>query len=304
MQKLLITGQMRSGTTFMANFLNSQNNMTVYADFLISLFVSGQRLQVDDINTALADRNKNILIAGLKAEANAMNVEGFDNITKNDFNTWNDLFDLGLRKVVEFDENTETKVVGIKKTIEQYFIGQLLENDHKIIYMYRDPRDVLLSAKNRFSDFSLYTSITRWAKSMDHIEEFVKNKNMVLVKYEDLILNKEDVSSKISDLLGVEINTNLSTFKLRKGSIYKDNSSFHDVSELFDEKALYRWKNDKDSDEVILASCLLKDQIAKYDYEAYSPEKGRSKPILKAYHKKMRNDAIKRGVKKVLRIKS
>lgn len=190
MEKLFITGQMRSGTTFLANFLNSQENMMVYSDFLRSLFLEGQKLKIDKINSELSDQHKNILLSNLKAEAMSFNVEGFNTLKKDQFRTWNDLVTLGLKLVNQNDAEKNAKVIGVKKTAESYYIPELLNNDYKVIYIFRDPRDVFLSAKNRFSNYSLNRSMNAWAEDINFIMSFKGHKNLLLLKYEDLIANK------------------------------------------------------------------------------------------------------------------
>ena len=78
MKKLLITGFMRSGTTFLANFLNSQNDCLIYRDFLLSIFRTARKLGVSSFLSNLNLQQKSILLSELKAESRAIGSNMFD----------------------------------------------------------------------------------------------------------------------------------------------------------------------------------------------------------------------------------
>ncbi len=65
MKKILITGQLRKGTTFIANFLNSQEGCLVYRDFLGSIFEGLNKLQIKRFDSVL-NEGGGIILANLK----------------------------------------------------------------------------------------------------------------------------------------------------------------------------------------------------------------------------------------------
>ena len=297
MQKLLITGQMRSGTTFLANFLNSQNNITVYSDFLRSLYLGGEKMKINDINAKLPDREKNVFISNLKAEAMSFNITGFNSLKKEDFSTWNELMTICLGFINQFDNLNNSLIVGIKKTEEHFYLQQLLNNNYKIIYIIRDPRDIFISMNNRFPEFSLFDSIDRWKKNISTIMGYDGQENFLLVKFESLISQKEKTSLLLSKFLNIKVNPNLKSLTIRKGIDYQDNSSFQDITKLFDSAALYRWKKSLKSPEVVLPSIILKEYLDLFEYDSFTPNKANYKKVLSEY-KKYR---IKRKIKNQLR---
>ncbi len=263
--KLIVTGEMRSGTTFLANFLNSQESALVYADFLRQIFINGKQLNITSITKILTERELNIISSNLIAE---FRMFGFDiQIPRDKEYTLNDLFNKGISRIQEIDSKKSCSLIGIKSTKEYFYLNELLNNDTKFIYIYRDPRDVLLSAKNRFSNYSLFEYADEWTKGIDLAMNYKNHKNFFLLKYEDLIKRDSNVIKSMEDFLGIDLNMNISKLRLRNGNDYIDNSSFGDVSKVFDTEALERWKNYSTSDEVIYTSLYLNDYIKLLNYE-------------------------------------
>jgi hypothetical protein len=263
--KLIVTGEMRSGTTFLANFLNSQEKALVYSDFLRQIFINGKQLNINSISKKLTERELNVLSSNIIAE---FRMFGFDiQIPRDKEYTLNDLFNTGISRIQEIDTKKSCSLIGIKSTKEYFYLNELLNNDTKFIYIYRDPRDVLLSAKNRFSNYSLFEYADEWAKGIDLAMSYKNHKNFFLLKYEDLIKRESNVIKSIEDFLSIDLNMNISKLRLRNGNDYIDNSSFGDVSKVFDAEAIERWKNFSTSDEVIYTNLYLNDYIKLLKYE-------------------------------------
>jgi hypothetical protein len=121
---VFITGEMRSGTTFVANYLNSQPDCLVYADFLRSLFIEARHLPVENVNAVLTERQKNILVSNLVAEGYRIGVSAFQNIQRDEFTTWFELYLIALKHL---DQQQEHTVVGTKATREYDQLPALLD---------------------------------------------------------------------------------------------------------------------------------------------------------------------------------
>ncbi len=265
MNSVFITGKMRSGTTFLCNLLNSQHHVVVYSDFLRSIFNNGKDLDIRDMNKPLGPKEKNILVSSLEAECFNFDIEL--NINAGKFNTVNELFVQCLHELSKLDESENVNLVGIKKTEELYYLEQLLINNHKVIYIYRDPRDVLLSSENRFAKFEIRRYIRDMTESLNlAIELSNQYSNFYFLKYEDLILQKDEICKELTEFLGTNITPDLEQLIIRDGKKYTNNSSFGDVSKLFDSSAVYRWKN-ADSKLIPVANYKLKKHIKLLGYE-------------------------------------
>jgi len=112
----------------------------------------------------------------------------------------------------------------------------------------RDPRDVILSSKNRFSGFSLNFTLRSWHESVDLCLRYKDHQNFHLIRYEDLMLNPEATLEKLAEFLNVEkIRSDFDSLKSHGDKKYIDNSSFGDVKKLFDTSGVYRFKSVKDT---------------------------------------------------------
>ncbi len=258
MKKVLITGYMRSGTTFLANFLNSQEKCLIYRDFLVTIFRTSKNLRINSFLTPLDEQQKNVLLFKLKAEARTMGSNVMDELGK-EFTNLKELYDAALDAM---GKKNGYEVIGSKVTVVDEWMPKIInETDVNVIYIFRDPRDVLLSVKNAFPNYYLPRYMLELENDIN-VALGIKSESFLRVKFEDLILNTEPTIGKLSDFLGVELTRNVSSGKDR-GIDWLDNSAFHDLNKMFDKKACYRWKKKKDSKEVkyceILRSDLLKE---------------------------------------------
>lgn len=261
MKKVLITGCMRSGTTFLTNFLNSQNHCLIYRDFLVSIFRTSQRLGIKSFLTVLDDEQKNILLSQLKAESYVMGSNRMDGLSK-DFSNLKELYNNALQIM---GEKNDCEVVGSKVTVVGNWLPKVInETDIYVIYIYRDVRDTLLSAKNMFADYNLSRLLIEWENDLE-IALRIESERFLIVKFEDLILNTEPIIENLSDFLGVEILKDMKSGKDRETD-WLDNSAFNDLNQMFDRKACFRWMDHKDSKEVKYCEILMSDLIKRLGY--------------------------------------
>lgn len=262
-QSLLITGEMRSGTTFLANFLNSQSKAVVYADMLVSLFMEAHQLGIRDIHKPLSEREKNVLLSNLIQEGKLHHL-GFATIDRDRELNWWLLFQESLN-VIRGGEDAQ--IVGVKRTREESYLPQLINAGAKVIYCVRDPRDVVISAKNRFARFDLFKSAENWQQSVQLALQLRDSKHFFLMRYEDLILEKDKTAQQLSDFLELPVITNLTELKFGHNKHYRDNSSFGDVKKLFDPSATYRWKSNPANPEMQFVERFLKSEMQDMGYK-------------------------------------
>ncbi len=268
MKKFLVTGEMRSGTTFMANFLNSQENIVCYADFVRTPFLIAKKLNINDYKRKLIEQEKNILYSNFKAQCDGMNIPIYKNFSQENFFSIDDFLNLAFRAIADFSGKS-AELVGIKMTKYPENIIKLLELNYKIIYLLRDPRDVILSSKNRFVDYNVVDVIYRWKKALGFIQEFKNHPNFVLIPYEKFIEREIEVINLLEEKLGTKLDFNIQSLKMRNEIEYNDNSSFSDVKKLFDSSAVNRWKNNKDDKDVILANSILNSELKELNFDTF-----------------------------------
>lgn len=271
MVRLIITGHMRSGTTFLSNFLNSQEGFYIYSDFNKSIMYNAQLYNLKSLNQKLSDVQKNVFLAELVAEWSSL---GFKKppFKREDFDSTIDLLRLSIDYIPRLEEALDDNVqmVGIKTTNEDVFIKDFISNEFKVIIMVRDPRDILISSKNRFAWYNIHHTIYKIKVLLDLYVKYSSHKNVMIVKYEDLMIQPKQTLDAVLGFLDIkyEINYNIEFLKSRNFFVYKENSSFGDIDRLFDNKGIGRWKNLLDSKEVRAANIILKDELNHFNYES------------------------------------
>lgn len=290
---------MRSGTTFLANLLNTQPNMIVYSDILLSLFMVGKAKGISDLQAPLTETNKNLLISNLNPEGYSMNLD-FDDLR--DSSSWMDLFKRSMDRLSEAEERSEPLThVGIKKTNEPVYLKDILDGCVKVVYVVRDPRDVMLSNKNRHMDHDIFSFADRLKENLKVARNLESHPNLMVLRYHELILEKETAQKALEAFLDTKLDFGVEELTMRKDIKYRDNSSFGDVKKLFDPKAVGRWESKKDEDEVIFSNSFFQEEL-KWMNLAVAPQldRVRTSQLLKAYQKRARKNKLKAFAKKII----
>ncbi len=193
-------------------------------------------------------------------------VPAFDQFDRTDFETWLDLF---LASLAAIDTGQNSRMVGTKATREYTWLPQLLEAGVKIVFCIRDPRDVFLSAKNRFGDYHLFRWALRWRESVARGLQLQGHGHFFLHRFEDLLRPaiRESEIARLSTFLDVGLEPYPGRLRLRNHVDFTANSSFGDVTGPFDDTARSRWKQHPTSQEVTFASIFLQQEIKELNYE-------------------------------------
>ncbi len=286
MERILITGNMRSGTTFLANFLNSQEGITIFRDSFHSLagkmLGSPTKLLKLDYSQPINDNEKKYLLEkihyGFKMLGNIVSYKLKLNL--NDFDTIGELYNIILDSISKDGD----VVVGHKVTECELNIENIVtQTDVKVIYIMRDPRDVVMSSVKKFKQ-PLNHYLAGWKRRVDLVEEAMDNPlcidKILFVKYEDLICNSQALRDKLSDFLGVPITYDLKVLKDFNND-WNNNSSYGDIKNLYDENAVYRWKKNFTEDVKYIQDETL-DYLSRfgYDLEFYAEDEEQEDEIL------------------------
>ncbi len=291
---LLITGEMRSGTTFLANFLNSQVGCSVYSDLLKSWLNEPAKLRLPTLSTALDPRQKNVLFSNLIAEGLLFGLTCFEKIDRTRITTALELFQEAMHSLASPDGC----LVGVKVTRQYGYLPELMDHGVKVIFCIRDPRDMLLSAKNRFSEYNLFESVAAWKKSLQLAKGLDDRPNFYLLRFESLMEETTRMAeiARLAQFLDVPLDPHITKLKMRNNVEFVSNSSFGDVSRVFDSQALFRWRRDPQSSEVIFASAFLEKEIAELDYQSFPTLPKEYARLRQAYYAYI----IKRQIKNVI----
>jgi hypothetical protein len=268
-KKILITGQMRSGTTLLCNFLNSQKNITMYADIFHTVAgrvpdPRGWSFSKINYQANIPQTNKYYLMFsmshGIDVLKTGSDVKYQLDIDPKRFNNMRELYYLLLDSIAaENDLIVGNKVTSCELNIENI----TKQTDIKVLYIHRDVRDVVLSAAKKFKR-PMDEYIQAWNNAMDILIK-IKTPNLLCIKFEDLVCKNKTVKKKIEEFLGVTIDFELDSLQAYDNK-WVANSSFSDVNSLFNEKVAYRWKKNI-TWEVEKIYSLSKDRISVLGYE-------------------------------------
>ncbi|MBU1653179.1 sulfotransferase [bacterium] len=265
MLKLLITGERRSGTTLLANFLNSQNHITIYRDFLHI-----ERLQKNmgcvGFLQPLPLPTRQKLIQSFYEWTSMLEIRL--ELDAYQFSNLSEFYTTTLRKIAKPDD----KIIGHKTTMAERILGDLLNAlpDLKVIYILRDPRDLVNSALHRFADeeATLFDYIEAWQNSLDTILRLTCQPQiepqLLIIRYEDFILNTGCSLTEISRFLGghdIIIPDSMQDF----GKRWTGNSSFGELNGPFDPSPVGRWKT-QDMDVANTVEAILGNVMQKFGY--------------------------------------
>ncbi len=278
---MLITGERRSGTTLLANFLNSQDEFTVYRDFL-----HVERLQRSlggvDLETALSLHQRLRLLGTFDDWTSMLGIEL--DLCADEFSSLLDFYTYVLEMIAQPGD----VVVGHKTTMLHHLGGDLLQlvPDLKILFMLRDPRDLATSALKRFADepATLHDYIEGWERSLFTIKRLFCDVRfsgrIFILRYEDFILETDQVLPHLATFLddaAIRVPAAMTDY----GSKWQENSAFGDLKQDFDATPIGRWR-EYNPEAGRIAEVLLAKSMQECGYELSAPisDEERSRTLL------------------------
>ena len=223
----------------LANLIHSQHRCVCYPDLGGVIFKAGD-LRLPGFHSKLTPKQRNIIMDNLKDQlVSQWGQEPAFSVS--DFTTLNECTELVFRSIVRDD----TLVAGIKVTHGETRVAELLHNtDIYVLFIYRDPRDVMLSHKTRFEDSDPFTVARRWSKALNAVQT-LSHPRLLCIPYEGLVKNDPSVFEKLNRFLGTEVRFDIDA--LYEGSAqWSNNSKFGDLSKTIDATPVGRWERNDD----------------------------------------------------------
>jgi len=183
------------------------------------------------------------------------------------FDTLTDFY----RYILENMAIEDTLIVGHKITAAHTSVADLLElvPELQVLYIVRDPRDVIISALGRQHNTDIFKLIIRWRDSLQIMRRLSKQPDfkdcLIIIRYEDLLTKTAETLQKLSEFLQVpfiEIPSELYDY----GQKWNGNSSFGKIEQVIDPSPIGQWHraNPKMAE---LVEVLLFELIAAEGYE-------------------------------------
>lgn len=275
MNRLLITGMGRSGTTLLDKLLNNHKNLEVISQPFPLLFTTFKKAFLNSINrdkyyvlndncfdgdysesdfTSFLHQYKttyediNNIFDKMKNYSGQMTKITFDIPYKENYG-FLELYDIILKNNLL---NNTVKSFGAKEIMCEEFIPYLIDNDTKVIVIVRDPRDVVASInypkKEKYLGNKKPTLfiLESWRRTIDYIKHFKKNKNFIFLKYEDLVTSPYKCLNSIANFLNLrefDLNHFDSGILDRNGELWKANSSFEMQTSFISSKSVGGYLN-------------------------------------------------------------
>lgn len=238
---LMITGERRSGTTLIANFLNAQEGITIFRDFLhiarLQKSLSGVPLR-----KPLTIEERRHLIRSFREWTSML---GFEvDLAPTEFNTMGDFY----RRILSRIAAPGDRIIGHKTTMAHRILSELLTTftELKVMYCLRDPRDVVASALRKFADeeATIFDYIASWQDSYQTMRRLYLTQDYglrtMILRYEDFILRNEDSVAEMSEFLEMRLARDVSMTDY--GKSWHHNSAFGKLDGTLDSSPIGRWR--------------------------------------------------------------
>jgi len=147
------------------------------------------------------------------------------------------------------EKNGGNITTGEKTPAHIYYAHQTLKRfpTAKMVLMCRDPRAVALSEMVKLKnnprtnrDFNTLNFVVRYGTAINLIQQLKQQKNVLFIRYEDLILEPKSTLQKVTQFLNIDFNEGML-------DVGVTNSSFQDKKQtgiLFNTENLNRWETD------------------------------------------------------------
>lgn len=160
-------------------------------------------------------------------------------------------------------------IVSKRPKLEKKIPDLVKRQDFYIIYMLRDPRAVLVS-HHPVMGKKFYTPPERWIESAERIDKFKKHDRVMIVKFEDLVLNPMACQKEIAARFGLVPSLNFDECYKNFEALDKNGTKSMHGARKFDKSRISPWKGDKTLEKYLKTVFekypIIKELMNKYGY--------------------------------------
>lgn len=303
--KLFVTGMFRSGTTLLARMLNAHPLITLASDPYAPLFKSFRdentpglfdysfdyqsplqdyyfdeqesllfkKIQGTSFDIPLNIHNREDVIEKIKKHAAPYSPKILPYIDDLSGKKYAGLLNSGLDIIQKAYGKNENTLIGIKEVWTTEFTPHFLDlfDQSKAILIVRDPRAVaasnFASQTHRYPFFFL---ARQWRKLSALTSHYSDNENVLVLRFEDLITQPMEMVEKICHFLNIYVDEQLTdpkTFKDGSGSQWRQNSSYNDKKNDFNQNVLDKWKKILTEEQIGFIEALCLPEMRLFDYK-------------------------------------
>jgi len=270
--KIFITGTFRSGTTLVSHILNQHSDLSITYDSVHFMRFAYRKFGKNQITP----KNALLLAETMNDRLNKRFGKGIDVAEyKKRINT---LHQLTYGALYDIFMQLYTKSVnwGEKTVLQWRNAGDILEmfDDIFIVHCLRDPRDILSSWKNETiaPGVDYLDAIGNCFDAMKYalINKERYGNRYVLLKYEDLVNEPANTTTKMCRELGIEFQpAMLDTHQFQNKVTQKKwepNTAFGDKIEGISTNPIGRWKEHLPDEDLILCELTNRALMEKFQY--------------------------------------
>ena len=208
-------------------------------------------------------------------------------------------------------EKKNVKYTGIKEVWLTEFYPILKKNykDSKFIFLIRDPRAIIASSLfNKNSNYDISFLVNQWRKIATLSKMYFEKdkKNILLIKYEDFIMNFGKEIKRIEFFLNIKSTPTKKIIEdLKNIKKWKQNTTFSykNKNKYLNKKSINHWKKKLKTDQIKLIEFVLYEEMKMFNYRRSFIKKNyidKKNNKLKFLNKQMEKNQIKNEVDRKL----
>ena len=272
---VFIVGNSRSGTTLMSRVFRNHPKTHAFNELHFFGNLDGRQLSNADLAKEFFDIERSNFLTKISKDEHWEEVEFMLKNPKNQIEVF--------QQFLTYETTKNNASVAVCQTpTNVYYLDKILESfDHiKVINMVRDPRDVLLSQKNKWKrkflgankipflelfrarfNYHPYTISKMWNTAVNRGS--MKHQNVQTIRFEDLLRYPEKTIRDLCEFVGISFHSGM----LQVANI--GSSSKQDQSiDAFDSSKVFKWKKGGLSKaEIIISEQVNKEIINRLGYE-------------------------------------
>lgn len=254
---LFVVGLPRSGTKLLRELLN--NHSEIFIPSIEAYFVPhlikryGDKKLGEEEAKKVMDEIRNSLFFFYYDNTELLDLK---RLVK-EHTTVKDILGELWQQMAQIQLGEKVQILGDKTPRNVFHLHTLMSAfpNAKFIHIVRDPRDNVLSAKNKWNK-KIFRAAYNWQKAISNIDGMVDKTRFIEVKYEDLIKNTENVVKNLCQFIGISYQKGMERLK----------TNVENKGEVVDENNYNKFQDQLLAKEIIYIEALTKEGLQKYGY--------------------------------------